>query len=85
LEPQSTYIFDIFGETWATLAKGRQKRANGSKHGHGASLKGPCVDQVKSADAAAKEKMALEKKVETLGTELRNKVLKSYAKPQTSN
>ena len=43
------------------------------------------MDQVKSADAAAKEKMALEKKVETLGTELRNKVLKSYAKPQTSN
>jgi hypothetical protein len=70
----------------ATLAKSRQKLANGSKIGHGASLKGPCVDQVKSAEAAATEKTAaLEKKVETLEEELRDKVLIPYAHPRTLN
>ena len=41
------------------------------------------MDQVTTAEAAAKEKTALEKQVETLQKELRDKVLNPYANPRT--
>jgi hypothetical protein len=43
------------------------------------------VDQVQSADAAGKEKAALERQVERLEEEVRDKVLNPYANPRTPN